>query len=77
MQYKLLGYTLASFKGEDGRLVEGYNLYFFSPITENGFGAYSFRQFVLKTKCPDLKVGDIYDLSYRRGSGKLESISKI
>ena len=76
MQYKLLGFSPTKFNGDNGS-VEGFNLYFCAPLQGEGCkGAYSFRQFVLKGKCPILEIGAAYDLEFRRGNGKLESIRK-
>ena len=77
MKYKLIGYSPASFKGDNGN-IEGFNLYLVAALEGPGAkGVYSFRQFVISSKCPALDLGSEYDLSFRRGNGKLETIKKV
>ena len=76
-QYKLFGYQETTFSGQNGEKVSGVNLYLGRQITSFGEGYDVYRQFVLRDRCPVLKLGDMYECNYRRGSGKLESITKI
>lgn len=77
MTAKLLGYLHSSFKGDNGSIVEGTNLYLVQPITnDHGKGATAFRQFVIASRCPILEIGAEYEVQYNR-NGRLESITKI
>lgn len=77
MQYKLLGWRESQFNGTDGNPVHGISLYLGQQIQDHGQGYYCFQQFVFRDRCPELKLGDFYECSYRRGSGKLERIEKV
>lgn len=78
MQYKLFGFQKAEFVSKDsGEKITGMNLYLAQPINKDGQGYYIFRQFVIDSKLPVLELNKDYDVSYRRGSGKLDKINKI
>lgn len=73
---KLIGARPSSFKGSDGRQVEGYNLYVVydsSETSDNVVGEQCERVFVLKSKLlfdPCQCVGSQIDLRYNQ-SGKV------
>lgn len=66
----VMGFIRADFKGQDGNLVRGYNVFLSYELGEDGEGAGCERIYMTDdklTRCGyQLKVGDTVDLLYNR-----------
>lgn len=68
MKIKVLGLKKQNFKFDDGKIIDGMNVYYGKDITSNGSGVETGKMFLSDTKINqlrvDISVGKSYDIYF-------------